>query len=85
MYADNVVYFRGRALIDQMEAHARLVRANSTYVCLARLHYEGGYSPYSTVLQADQQLLLSELNYAPSLAHTHCPVEYIMQWWRLDG
>ena len=31
---------------------------------LARLQYEGGYSPYSTVLQAEQQLFPSELNYA---------------------
>jgi len=32
-------------------------------VRLARLQFDGGYSPYSTVLQAEQQLFPSELNY----------------------
>jgi len=30
--------------------------ALSDYSRLARLQYDGGYVPYSTVLQADQQL-----------------------------
>ncbi len=51
-------------LLEQMQAQERLVKANSEYVRLARLQYEGGYSPYSTVLQAEQQLFPSELNYA---------------------
>jgi multidrug efflux system outer membrane protein len=51
-------------LIEQIQAQERLVRANSEYVRLARLQYNGGYSPYSTVLQAEQQLFPSELNYA---------------------
>ncbi|MCL5023145.1 MAG: efflux transporter outer membrane subunit [Nitrospirae bacterium] len=53
-----------RKLIDQIQAQERLVKANSEYVRLARLQYNGGYSPYSTVLQAEQQLFPSELNYA---------------------
>jgi outer membrane protein, multidrug efflux system len=51
-------------LVEQVQAQERLVRANSEYARLARLQYEGGYSPYSTVLQAEQQLFPSELNYA---------------------
>ena len=52
-----------RKLIEQVQAQERLVRANSEYVRLARLQYDGGYAPYSTVLQAEQQLFPSELNY----------------------
>ena len=51
-------------LIEQIQAQERLVRANSEYVRLARLQYNGGYVPYSTVLQAEQQLFPSEINYA---------------------
>ncbi len=51
-------------LVDQIQAQERLVKANREYERLARLQYEGGYSPYSTVLQAQQQLFPSELNYA---------------------
>lgn len=53
-----------RKLADQLQAQERLVAANSAYVRLARLQYEGGYAPYSTVLQAEQQLFPSELEYA---------------------
>ena len=51
-------------LMEQIRAQERLVKANREYVRLARLQYEGGYSPYATVLQAEQQLFPSELNYA---------------------
>ncbi len=51
-------------LAEQIQAQERLVKANSEYVRLARLQYNGGYVPYSTVLQAEQQLFPSELNYA---------------------
>lgn len=50
--------------MDQLQAQERLVRANSEYVRLARLQYDGGYVPYSTVLQAEQQLFPSELSLA---------------------
>ena len=53
-----------KKLVDQIQAQERLVKANREYERLARLQYEGGYSPYSTVLQAEQQLFPSELNYA---------------------
>jgi outer membrane protein, multidrug efflux system len=61
--AENSLVARSK-LAEQLRAQERLVRANSEYVRLARLQYEGGYSPYSTVLQAEQQLFPSELNEA---------------------
>ncbi len=51
-----------KSLAEQMQSEERLVDANSEYVRLAHLQYEGGYAPYSTVLQAEQQLFPSELN-----------------------
>ena len=38
------------------------------YARLARLQYDGGYVPYSTVLQAEQQLFPAELNLAATRA-----------------
>ena len=61
--AENTLVARSK-LVEQVQAQERLVRANSEYVRLSRLQYDGGYSPYSTVLQAEQQLFPSELNYA---------------------
>jgi multidrug efflux system outer membrane protein len=60
--AENTLIAR-RKLAEQVQAQERLVKANSEYVRLARLQYEGGYAPYSTVLQAEQQLFPSELSY----------------------
>ncbi len=53
-----------RFLVEQVDAQRRLVKAGSEYERLARLQFDGGYAPYSTVLQAQQQLFPSELNYA---------------------
>lgn len=61
--AENALVARNK-LINQLDAQRSLVRANSEYVRLARLQFEGGHSPYSTVLQAEQLLFPSELNYA---------------------
>ena len=55
-------------LNEQIRAQERLVRANQEYARLARLQYNGGYVPYSTVLQADQQLFPSELSLAQTRA-----------------
>jgi len=44
------------------------VKASSEYLRLAQLQYDGGYAPYSTVLQAEEQLFPAELNYAQSTA-----------------
>ncbi len=52
----------GRKLNDQVQAQERLVTANREYSRLSHLQYDGGYVPYSTVLQAEQQLFPSELN-----------------------
>ena len=53
-----------RHLAEQAKIQESLVRDNSEYVRLAHLQYDGGYVPYSTVLQAEQQLFPSEINYA---------------------
>jgi multidrug efflux system outer membrane protein len=55
-------------LTEQLKAQERLVKASSEYVRLARLQYNEGYSPYMTVLQAEQQLFPAELNYAQNRA-----------------
>jgi multidrug efflux system outer membrane protein len=49
---------------EQLEAQKRLVEAAREYTRLAQLQYDGGYVPYSTVLQAQEQLFPAELNYA---------------------
>ncbi|MFO1307425.1 MAG: efflux transporter outer membrane subunit [Burkholderiales bacterium] len=51
-------------LLEQVAAQERLVRALRDYSRLARLQYDGGYSPYSTVLQAEQSLFPAELTLA---------------------
>ena len=48
----------------QVKAQERLVRAGKEYARLAQIQYYGGYTPYATVLQAQQQLFPAELNYA---------------------
>ncbi len=62
---ENVLVAR-KKLVEQIESQERLVKANSEYTRLARLQYEGGYTPYSTVLQAEQMLLPSEINLVQS-------------------
>lgn len=49
---------------EQLQAQSRLVAAAREYTRLAKLQYDGGYAPYSTVLQAEEQLFPAELNYA---------------------
>ena len=51
-------------LQEQLAAQAKLVAALKDYSRLARLQYDGGYAPYSTVLQAEQTLFPAELNLA---------------------
>ena len=57
-------------LAEQLRAQERLVKASKEYARLAQLQYDGGYSPYLTVLDAQQQLFPAELNYAQYLAAT---------------
>ena len=51
-------------IAEQLQAQERLVSAAREYTRLAQLQYEGGYSPYFTVIQAQEQLFPAELNYA---------------------
>jgi multidrug efflux system outer membrane protein len=51
-------------VLEQVAAQERLVKALTDYSQLARLQYDGGYAPYSTVLQAEQQLFPEELTLA---------------------
>ncbi len=53
---------------EQLEAQGRLVRAAREYTRLAQLQYDGGYSPYLAVIQAQEQLFPAELNYAKTRA-----------------
>jgi multidrug efflux system outer membrane protein len=66
-------------LIAQLRAQERLVRANQEYARLSTLQYKGGYVPYSTVLQAEQQLFPSELNLAQTRAATFSSLVAIYQ------
>ena len=49
---------------EQLAAQQRLVDALATYARLARMQFNGGYTSYSTVLQAEQALFPAELNLA---------------------
>ena len=51
-------------LKEQIAAQQRLVAALSDYSRLARMQYTGGYTSYTTVLQAEQSLFPAELNLA---------------------
>lgn len=53
---------------QKLEAQQGLVDALSDYSRLARLQYQGGFVPYSTVLQADQQLFPAQLTLAQDRA-----------------
>ena len=55
-------------LVEQTRAEERLVAALRNYARLAKLQYDGGYVPYSTVLQAEQRLFPAELNLAATRA-----------------
>jgi len=65
--------------VEQLQAQERLVRANQEYARLSRLQYKGGYVPYSTVLQAEQQLFPSELSLAQTRAATFSSLVAIYQ------
>jgi multidrug efflux system outer membrane protein len=53
---------------ERLQAQQGLVDALREYARLARLQYNGGYTPYSTVLQAEQQLFPAELTLAQDRA-----------------
>ncbi|MBX9794900.1 MAG: efflux transporter outer membrane subunit [Burkholderiaceae bacterium] len=58
-------------LLEQQAAQERLVKALSEYERLSTLQYKGGYTPYSTVLQAQQSLFPQELSLAQTRAAVH--------------
>ena len=51
-------------LQEQLGAQQRLVAALKDYARLAKLQYDGGYTSYTTVLQAEQTLFPAELTLA---------------------
>ena len=57
---DNTLVIRAK-LTEQVRAEERLVAASREYARLARLQFDGGVTPYFTVLQAEQQLFPAQL------------------------
>jgi multidrug efflux system outer membrane protein len=57
---DNALIARVK-LAEQLAAQTRLVAASREYARLARLQFDGGATPYLTVLQAELQLFPAEL------------------------
>jgi multidrug efflux system outer membrane protein len=55
-------------LMLQVQSQQRQVAALRDFVRLARLQYDGGYAPYSTVLLAELQLFPAELTLAQTTA-----------------
>ena len=55
-------------LIDQLVAQEKLVTALRGYSRLAQLQFDVGRVPYSTVLQAEQELFPAELDWAADRA-----------------
>jgi multidrug efflux system outer membrane protein len=55
-------------LAEEVAAQERLVKALRGYERLARALFDGGRAPYSTVLQAKEQLFPAELNFAATQA-----------------
>ena len=54
-------------LTDQLAAQERLVEAATEYAYLSKLQYDGGYSPYFVVIQAQTQLFPAELSQTQTL------------------
>jgi len=57
-------FVANQKLKEQLAAQERLVVALKDYARLAKLQFDGGYAPYSTVLQAEQSLFPAELTLA---------------------
>ena len=60
-----------RELVNQVDAQERLVTALKSYTRLSQYLYEGGREPYSTVLQAEEDLFPAELNWAMERANLY--------------
>jgi len=57
-----------RKLSNELQARESLAAALREYARLARMQYDGGYTPYLTVLDAESQLFPAELNVAQTRA-----------------
>jgi outer membrane protein, multidrug efflux system len=55
-------------MTEQVAAQERLVAALRAYTQMSQYLFDGGREPYSTVLQAEQELLPAELNWAAARA-----------------
>ena len=66
-------------LLEQGDAQEQLVLALRNYSKLAHLQYDGGYAPYSTVLQAEQQLFPAELSLAATRASSAAAIAGIFK------
>jgi multidrug efflux system outer membrane protein len=64
---------------ERLQAQQGLVDALGDYARLARLQYSGGYVPYSTVLQAEQQLFPAQLTLAQDRAQVFGAVVSVYQ------
>lgn len=64
---DNALITR-ETLGEQVAAQEKLVAALRSYERLAQLQFDGGRAPYSTVLQAEEQLFPAELEWAAARA-----------------
>jgi multidrug efflux system outer membrane protein len=64
---------------ERLEAQKGLVDALSDYTRLARLQYNGGFVPYSTVLQAEQNLFPAELTLAQDRAQVFAALVSVYQ------
>ena len=72
-----------KSLSEQLAAQTRLLAASKTYERLATLQYNGGYAPYSTVLQAQQQLFPAELTLAQNRASVF--ISYVTVYQAMGG
>ncbi len=64
---DNALVSREQ-LEQQLAAQEKLVKALRGYSQLAQLQFDGGRAPYSTVLQAEEELFPAELDWAAARA-----------------
>jgi len=64
---DNALVTRA-TLLEQVAAQQKLVESLREYARLAKLQFDGGFAPYSTVLQAEEQLFPAELDWAAARA-----------------
>ena len=67
----------------QLEAQQKLVASLKEYARLAWLQYNGGYTPYLTVLDAESQLFPAELNYAQT--RTSLLIAYVSIYQAMGG